>query len=315
MRRGEQGFALVIALLVMTLLVALLVEFVNEVYVDTSHSHNFVAQQQAAVISRSGIDGGVALLKISAAMRAGKQYSSLREMWAQPITRDVGKGTISISIEEESGKLDLNSATSQTGTPDVFYQKAMQRLLQNQGLTQDLYDTLWDWVDTDDTPRPNGAESAYYETLKPPYLAHNNRLRTFEELGMVKGYTPEVLLMLRPFVTCYGSGPGLGPTASININTAPKEVLAALDDSLVRGGTVQAILDYRKDHEIENIPQIPGLPAAVAQALALKVVCQGTVYRIHAEGKVGDAVHVTEAVVTNVTGLVGQPTILYWREY
>jgi len=311
--RGERGFALVIALLVMTLLVALLVEFVNEVYVDASHSHNFVAQQQAAVLSRSGYEGGVALLKYSATMRMGKNFSSLREMWAKPFDYDAGIGTISITIEEESGKLDLNAATSLTGKPDDFSQKAMQRLLQNLGLAPELYDTLSDWVDTDDTPRPNGAESSYYGALKPPYLAHNDRLRTFEELGLIKGFTPQVLLKLRPVVTTYGVGSGIA--TQININTAPKELLAALDDSLMKGDMVQRILDFRKDHDIANLTDIPGIPSALVSGLTGKVTYQGSVYRIHAEGKVGDAVHVTEAVVTNIGSLAAQPTILYWREY
>lgn len=306
--KRERGFALVITLIVTALLVGLLVEFVSEVYVDTSHSHNFVASQQAGILAESGIAGGIKLLQASRAMSRG--YSSLLDPWAKPQSFDAGVGSVSISIEEESGKLDLNSATSQTGTPDPFYSETAQRLFTKLELAPDLYETLKDWVDTDDTPQPDGAETTYYGTLKPPYLAHNDRLSSFGELALVKGFTPQVLTKLRSCVTVYGSASGIA--AQININTAPKELLSALDDTLMRGDLVDRILEYRKTKPIKNLNDIPGI-GALAQTLALKVVCKGTVYRIRAEGKVGESVSVAEAVVTNVDQ--PKPTVLYWREY
>jgi general secretion pathway protein K len=307
--KRERGFALVITLIVTALLVALLVEFVNEVYVDTSHSHNFVASQQASILAESGIAGGIKLLQVSNAITAKQGgFTSLLDPWAKPQSYDAGAGSVTISIEEESGKLDLNAATSQTGTPDPFYSDAAKRLLTKLELPQDLYETLMDWVDTDDTPQPGGAETTYYSALKHPYQAHNNRLDTFEELALVKGFTPQVLNKLRSCVTVYGSG---FVAAQININTAPKELLAALDDKLMSGDLVERILEYRKTKPIKSLADVPGLNDLTQ--LSLKVVFKGSIYRIHAEGKVGESVSVAEAVVTNVDTL--KPTVLYWREY
>ncbi len=312
--RGERGFALVIALIVTTLLVALLVEFVGEVYVDTSHSHNFVASQQAGILAESGIAGGVALLKASAAMRQaqGIDASSLSEMWATPFNYDAGVGTVTITIEDESGKLDLNSATSDTGAPDIFYVQTAERLVKQLQLSHDLLDAASDWRDLDDTPRPNGAETSYYSTLKPPYQAHNGRFNTFEELGLVKGFTPPVLTKLRSCLTVYGSELSSGRMAAqININTAPKELLAALDDKLMTGDMVNQILEYRKTKPIKTLNDVAGLEKLVQ--LIGKVSFKGSIYRIHAEGKVGESVSVAEAVVSNVEQ--PKPTVLYWREY
>ena len=309
--RGERGFALVITLIVTALLVALLVEFVSEVYVDTSHSHNFVASQQAGILAESGIAGGIQLLKASALLRQGQPYSSLLEPWAKPLSYDAGVGSVTISIEEESGKLDLNSATSPTGTPDPFYQEAAIRLFKKLEFPADLYEALADWADNGDIPRLSGAETnSFYATLRPPYQSHDDRLDSFEELALVKGFTPQVLTKLRSCATVYG--PGAGIAAPININTAPKELLAALDDKLMSGNLVDAILEYRKTKPIKNLNDITGLET-LAQSLALKVVCKGTIYRIRAEAKVGESVSVAEAVVTNLGA--PKPTILYWREY
>lgn len=309
--RGEKGFALVIALIVTTLLVALLAEFVNEVYVDTSHSHNFVASQQAGILAESGIAGGIKLLQVSSTLRLSQQYSSLLEPWAQPQSFDADNGTVTISIEEESGKIDLNSATSLTGTPDPFSYDTLLRLLDNLKTSRDLYDALADWVDTDETPRPGGAESNYYRTLKPAYLPHNDKFETFEELALVKGFTPEILTKLRSFVTVYGA-PNPMASAQININTAPKEVLASLHEDMLKGGKVEQVLEYRKTKVIKTLADVFGSDP-IATALATKVVCKGSIYRIHSEGKVGEVISVVEAVVTDAES--GKPKILYWREY
>ncbi|HJV33924.1 type II secretion system minor pseudopilin GspK [Geomonas sp.] len=306
---NERGFALVIALIVTTLLVGLLMEFVDEVVVDASHSHNFVDSQQASILSESGIDAGMKILQFSALRRTGK-YSTLTEMWAKPQTQTTEAGTVTITIEEESGKLDLNSTTFANGKANDFYQLAMGRLLTKLQLSQDLYDSLADWIDNNDTPRPGGAETSYYLNQKPPCQPHNGRLDTLEELAQVKGFTPEVMGKLKPFVTVYGPDPNATSNA-ININTAPKEVLESLDDSLARGDLVERILDYRKTKPITALADIPGI-GTLAQSLQLYVTFQGTVYRIHSEARAGDSVSVTEAVVT---GIESTPKILYWREY
>ena len=305
--RGERGFALVITLIVTALLVALLVEFVSEVYVDTSHSHNFVAAQQASILAESGIDGALQLLQFSSAMRMGQNYSSLTEPWATPQSYDSGNG-----IEEESGKMNLNQATSPNGTENANQTTAMaRRLFTNLQLSTDLVDVLLDWVDENDAPHAGGAESSYYLTLKPPYQAKNARLETFEELALLKGYTPEILAKLKPLVTVYGGAGNNEYVTLINVNTAPREVLAALDPKM-SDDLVNRILDRRKTTPIKDLADFNSIAGidAISTGFVDKITYSGSVYRIHAEGRVGESVSVAEAVVR----LPG-PTYLYWREY
>jgi len=311
--RGERGFALVITLIVTALLVALLVEFVNEVYVDTSHSHNFVASQQAGILAESGITGGIKLLQVSSVLRAGAQYSSLLEPWAQPQSFDAGEGSVSISIEEESGKLNLNTATSANGTPNLYTEMA-GRLFDRLKLSRDLADSLMDWVDENDTPLPGGAEITYYSTLKIPYAAKNKRLETVEELALLKGFTPAVLSKLRGCVTVYGSTNYAEPATRININTADKEMIASLDEKLGYD-LVERILDYRKKRPIKGMVELNSIPGvdAVSPGFVDKITFGGDVYRIRAEGRVGESVSMAEAVV-RMAG-TAPPVVLYWREY
>ncbi|GFO69372.1 type II secretion system protein K [Geomonas limicola] len=308
--RGERGFALVITLIVTALLVALLAEFVNEVYVDTSHSHNFVASQQASILAESGIQGGYQLLQYSALLRAGASYSALTEKWAQPFSYDTGDGTVTVTIEEESGKLDLNAVVTENGKYLDGAEVAL-RLFKNLKLSPDLVDVIMDWGDLNDAPNPAGAETSYYKTLKAPYKAKNGKFYTVEELGLLKGFTPTIVAKLKPFVTV-GNGSN---QVKVNINTAPKEVLLALDESMTED-LVQRILDYRKTTPIKaaDVKNITGLDR-VYNSISLKIGFMGSLYRIHSEGKVGDSIAVVEAVVPVSEG-TGIPTsTIYWREY
>lgn len=311
--RGERGFALVITLIVTALLVALLAEFVNEVYVDTSHSHNFVASQQASILAESGIQGGYQLLQYSALLRAGASYSALTEQWAKPFSYDTGNGTVTVTIEEESGKLNLNNGAPPNGTANDYTMMA-QRLFTTLKLQPELTDALLDWVDTNDTPHPSGAESSYYLTLKPPYKAKNSTLDTVEELGLLKGFTPEVVAKLRPFVTVYGKT-DFEVATLVNVNTAPKEVLMALDQNLT-ADLAERIIDARKTTPLKTATDLSSIlgTGPVFISLGSKVTYSGSVYRIHSEGKVGESIAVVEAVVRYAGG-IGTPTPIYWREY
>ncbi|GFO56227.1 type II secretion system protein K [Geomonas sp. Red276] len=313
--RNERGFALVITLIVTALLIALLVEFVNEVYVDTSHSHNFAASQQASLLAESGVTGAMKLLQMSSLLRQGSQnsaYSSLLEPWAKPQSYDAGVGTVSFTIEEETGKFNLNTATNDAGLSDDKTEIASRLFtkLKIQG-ARDLVDSLLDWSDKNDSPLPGGAETSYYQALKIPYHAKNGKLDTVDELPLVKGFTPDLVNKLRPYVTVYGSFDN-EPVTKVNVNTAPREVLAALDPSLT-DDRVDSIIDARSKKPLVagDLNAISGIES-ISMNISTKVCYQGSVYRIHSEGKVGESVSVAEAVV-RMGG--SQPTILYWREY
>ena len=95
-------------------------------------------------------------------------------------------------------------------------------------------------------PRAGGVESSYYKTLNPPYSAHNGKMTTVNELSLVKGFTPDMVAKLGPFVTIYANqGSSLvAQTVTVNVNTAPKEVLMALD-SRINAGMAEQILEQR----------------------------------------------------------------------
>ena len=57
-----------------------------------------------------------------------------------------------------------------------------------------ISDSIQDWIDRDDNPRINGAESDYYQSLNPPYMAKNGPIDDLSELLLVRGIrdNPEI---------------------------------------------------------------------------------------------------------------------------
>src|SRR5262249_10422864 len=60
-------------------------------------------------------------------------------------------------------------------------------------MTEDIANSILDWLDPDDSPRTSGAENDYYQSLSQPYSCKNGPLDSLEELLLVKGVTPQLL--------------------------------------------------------------------------------------------------------------------------
>ncbi len=306
--KRENGFALVITLIVTALLVAVAVEFMHDIYVETSLSRSYADAQQAALMADSGVRGGMKLLQT---ILAGQEYSSLLDRWAQPLEIEDEKGKLTVEIIDESGKLNLNSIVYPNGTVNQDFFPMAQRLVSSLKLPVDLCDAVADWIDVDDEPRPGGAETSYYRSLANPYPAKNAPLDTYDELRLVKGFDDKTLKTLSPFVTAYNDGTG-APVSTINVNTAPRQLLAVLNESM-NDQLAGRIIDYRKTTPIKSpaeVSKIPGLET-IGIGLQGKITVKGTVYRIFSRATVNGTTRIVEALVRTDGS---QPAILYWRE-
>lgn len=305
--KDQRGFALVITLLVTALLVALSAEFVDEVFVGTSARQNFIDGQQASIMARSGVTACVKGLQTIQNLHP--KYSSLADLTqlAKLLSVADERGTLQVTIEDESGKVNLNQIFGPNGVvANQQNHDIAARLFKKLGLSPDLLDPLDDWVDDSGiAPHPAGAKSPYYNTLKPPYNVKSGKLDTVEELALVKGFDAGTVQRLRPFITIYSVMPGL-----VNINTAPKEIIAALDDMMTDSLTNQ-VLDYRKTTPFQDkseLAKVPGMQT-IAPGLTTSTTTSGTVYRIVSQATVGETTRVIETVVNTSS------QSFYWREF
>lgn len=217
----QSGSALILALLVVAIVAALASSILwrQELWIADIGMQREKAMLRGLV--RSGADWARAILSEDARISA---IDHLGESWTQkiPLT-PVDEGEIGGFLVDQQGRWNLNNLV-RNGKVDPYQFEIMQRLLESLGLPVELAFALQDWMDGDGEPSSAtaGAEDDYYLSLPSPYRAANAMLSHVDELRLVRGFSPDVIEKLHPFVTA------LPEFSAINVNTAPREVLAAL---------------------------------------------------------------------------------------
>ena len=116
--------------------------------------------------------------------RANSRFSIIA-----PVEHDTKNNAIRYGLMDESAKLNLNFLPNMGLSNDD-----LDALLMNiPNMTMEIADSILDWIDSDDTVNPYGAESETYQAMSPPYKAKNGPFETIDELLLVKGMTPTLL--------------------------------------------------------------------------------------------------------------------------
>lgn len=104
---------------------------------------------------------------------------------------------LSIVVEDERGKVPVNQIADEQV-------RALFEALGSTGQTLAIQtDSMLDWLDDDDEPRPDGAEYEYY--ARGGTRPRNGALRSVEEMLLIRGVTPAVLERLRGAAVAYRS--------------------------------------------------------------------------------------------------------------
>jgi general secretion pathway protein K len=212
----------------------------------------------------------------------------------------LGDGEIILDILPEPARRNVNLL----GVDD------WERVLDVAGIPEELWPTLidsaLDWIDVDEKPRHDGAETDdYYATLNPPYRSRNAPLDDVDDLLKVKGFSNAILFGgvlnsgktgeeqtpvsgIKDMLTTYGDG-------KVNVNAAPERVLMTLPgvDDIVAGAIIEERegrgekLVAGKDKSFKSVPdflaRIPGLDPKINGY----VVTASYIYRITSVGDVG----------------------------
>jgi hypothetical protein len=96
-------------------------------------------------------------------------------------------------LTDESAKLNLNTLTfADNWSPGG----GRQLLMGLPDMTEEIADSILDYIDSDTEAREYGVESSYYESLAPPYSAKDGPLDSVDELLNVRGVTPQLMFGL-----------------------------------------------------------------------------------------------------------------------
>ncbi len=147
---------------------------------------------------------------------------------------------IEIEIIDESGLLPLNH------TSDARWKAFFEAMSVSEADINILTDSLLDWIDKDNQPRLNGAESDSYLLNSLPYQADNKPIEDLQDLRLVQGFDRlffdasgvpnEMFRLFSENVSTWSEGP-------VNMNTAPTLVMATLAEDM--DFDQQRVEDYR----------------------------------------------------------------------
>ena len=266
-RDDERGVALLLALLVLALLVALILEFDTDARREYRDAAAFRDNFKATVLTRAAVQAARAVLQQDHLRdrQTGQVYDATTDLWAFPIEKyAIGDGLMTAQIEDERSKLNLNDLAAGVD-PNVKKTKMLRlkRLFNLLQINPDLVDAIADWVDADDIPEAAGAETVYYQSLRPSYRAANAPLQTLREIRLIKGMTPEIVDKLLHYVTVY---PQEGESR-VNINTADFLVLQSLDPRISQTMAGE-IIQGRPFKTVQDLDRI-GSFAEIAKELRL----------------------------------------------
>jgi general secretion pathway protein K len=255
-RADERGVALLLALLVLTILTALILEFDAEARREYRAAAAFRDDYKAEMLTRAAVQAARAVLQqdLLRERMTGQKYDGPTDIWAMPIKNyAIGDGFLNAQIQDETGKLNLNDLASASGSTEVQQKKVtrVKRLFELLRVTPTLVDALIDWMDQDDVPQPAGAESLYYQSLRPPYRSANSPLPGLGDLRLIKGFTPEIIERISPYVTVFPQEGG----APMNVNTADPIVLQTLDPGVTQSVALEIVQGrpYKTKVELDRV--------------------------------------------------------------
>ncbi len=224
MKSSQRGVVVITAILVVAFVASIASFIAWQLQLRMRQSENMVDRSRSQALVSASLDWiGMELARDE----GDTSCDHLDEPWAKAIlSLPVDGAQLSGTVSDQQGLFNLNNL-GRDGDAGKADRETFRRLLESLKLPPDLSAAVADWVDADrEAGMPGGAEDSEYLRQDPPYLSANRPLDTVDALYRIKGFTPEMVGRLRPFVTA------LPVPTPINVNTAPAEVLAAAIDGL-----------------------------------------------------------------------------------
>jgi hypothetical protein len=323
--KKNSGFAVIIALVAVTVLTLLAGAFAYAMKIETKLAANTNDDEQFYWIGRGGVERACWWLSLE-----DPGYSSLQQYWAggpgdgletnSPLAFEslsgfqIGEGTVSLHMEEQESKININWAPA----------PLLQQVLTVQGADASaisvVSDSIQDWREQGQVARPAGAKSDFYLGQVPSYYCKNASFDNLDELMLVKGVTRDMFYggssnpSKTPFPEHhlgFGHRPNEEPDyafglkdvftpwslGQVNIFTADDNVLKCIfGDS----PDVGAIEGRRNDEPPIRDPKMLLAsvdPALINSPLLSYFTSKGSTYKVTATATIGSISHEYTAVV------------------
>ncbi len=333
--KREKGSALIVALWVIVLLSLLVASFAFDMKVELEITSFYRNRLKAQYVAQGGMELAKVIIKQSTKVDEALEEEFFHEdeqialgavnlsrgTAMRNLKREIGEGTLTLTIEPEEGRRNINLLVDDYDD--------WEEILDQAGVPQELWPelihTFWDFIEPGDTRRLHGAEPDDPWYTRRGYEAKGAELDTIDELLLVKGFTEEIV---------YGSPPGTPADESmrgiaswlttwttdnrVNVNTASREVLLTI--SGIDEFVVDAIIEHRvgldgiagtREDGFESVDEVIALTGMRADLRDRIRVRDVDFYRITSIGEVRGVRRGAWAVMRVENGDV---TPVFWRE-
>ena len=320
-KKERNGFVLIVVLCMVIMLGVLLFGFNHKSRAELLTVNDMRKSEQALNCARAGLNVAIAAIRDTEDICTDRK---LRNLLSGEDTLDVGEGSCSITVTEESGKMNINLLKDKDGGLNRTRIEQLLGLIDllnreyedDFNISYGLVPSIIDWIDSDDDVtclsfikhENSGAESDYYIKQTPPYRCRNSLLEMTEELLLVKGITSRIFACLQEFVTVRGD-------EKININYASEYVIRSLSQNM-DPALAQMVIERRKIKPFGSIAElrdVTGMTESVYQAITKTATVSPTkrYYRVRSKGTVDGISCTAVAVLLRDTENKNVDVILY----
>jgi general secretion pathway protein K len=206
----ERGYALIAAVASIAVFAAIALAIISATRIDIVKGRGEISSVRARLAAEAGL--AIALHGLM-----NRDLATLALLDGRSQELEFAGSQLAITLIDERGKVALNAIEA----------SVIERMLTEAGLESAQMaiarDSLLDWQDADDEALPDGAEIPFYAKLG--ITPRNGNLQSIDELGTIRGFTPELVARLRPFVTVEGNA------VPFSTRYAGPKALAAIGDS------------------------------------------------------------------------------------
>jgi len=341
---SQRGIALMVVLIAIFVLSMLAGAFAYSMKVEAKLAANSNNQSDLEWIGRSGVE----FARWELAQEMSCPYDSLNQKWAHgpgsvcesnnialaDVSLDnlkIGDGQATIHITDLERFVNINTADS------AILQQALTVIGADASDIPTISDSIQDWIDRDDMPRPNGAESDYYQGLTPQYMAKNGPLDDLSELLLIKGVRDNPAIYSKKYDPLPGQVDRFGDplpqkyathmdeiftpisTGRININTASATVLqtipgvdAAIADQIIR---VRSGPDGQNDTPFMNVSELATVVPNVGAAAMFNRYCtvRSSTFEVQVDAQIGSSKQTFYAILGRNNQRDIQILSFYWK--
>ena len=218
----QRGIALLVAILLVALGTMIAAAIAYENAMTARRGAATLALDQSVLIGEAA--EALAAYGLREVWRSDKMHTYIGQGWDKPVgpVEVVPEVMLTASLEDLSGRFNLNSLVNADGTVNQTTFAAFQQLLAYLEIEPKWAGYIVDWIDPDIVPQnPDGAEDSVYMGQSPPYRTPNMYITSASELLALPGFGRDRYKKLAPYVVA------LPIDAKLNICTAPGMVLDA----------------------------------------------------------------------------------------